>query len=205
MELDAFDRRLLDAVQEDNRRTGEELGDLVGLSPAGCLHRLQRLRSNGAIEREVAILDTKLAGPRLTLIVLVTLQCEGFDLNDGFSRAMRRAPCRRRGGVRGLHAAPPVWKRCPLVRDDGGHGTGEVLHCGVVGGRPGSARRCRTVDNLDQPPKRSFSASSPLLKTIPVKVCTQSSILSGSQSNVVHHSTKVRSPSVNGMTRKVAW
>jgi DNA-binding Lrp family transcriptional regulator len=44
VELDDFDRRLLDALQADNRRTGEELADIVGLSPAACLRRAQRLR-----------------------------------------------------------------------------------------------------------------------------------------------------------------
>ncbi len=89
MELDAFDRRLLEAVQEDSRRTGEELAELVGLSPAACLRRLQRLRANGAIQREVAILDPKLAGTGLTLVVLVTLERERPDQIDQFVRAMR--------------------------------------------------------------------------------------------------------------------
>jgi Lrp/AsnC family transcriptional regulator, leucine-responsive regulatory protein len=92
MELDDFDRRLLDAVQEDNRRTGEELAALVGLSPAACLRRLQRLRAGGAIEREVAILNPKVAGPRLSMVVLVTLEREGPDQLDRFAREMRAAP-----------------------------------------------------------------------------------------------------------------
>jgi Lrp/AsnC family leucine-responsive transcriptional regulator len=92
MELDDFDRRLLDAVQEDSRRTGEALAALVGLSPAACLRRLQRLRAAGVIEREVAIVDPRYAGARLTLIVNVTLQRERRDLIDDFVRTMRRAP-----------------------------------------------------------------------------------------------------------------
>ena len=92
MELDDFDRRLLDAVQEDSRRTGEVLAALVGLSPAACLRRLQRLRAAGVIEREVAILDPRIAGTRLSLIVNVTLERERPDLADGFARAMRQAP-----------------------------------------------------------------------------------------------------------------
>jgi Lrp/AsnC family transcriptional regulator, leucine-responsive regulatory protein len=45
VELDEFDRRLLDALQQDSRRTGEQLAALVGLSPAACLRRAQRLRA----------------------------------------------------------------------------------------------------------------------------------------------------------------
>src|SRR5262249_46277956 len=54
--------------------------------------RLQRLRAVGVIEREVAIVDPRYAGARLTLIVNVTLQRERHDLIDDFVRAMRRAP-----------------------------------------------------------------------------------------------------------------
>jgi Lrp/AsnC family leucine-responsive transcriptional regulator len=92
MELDDFDRRLLDAVQENNRRTGKELAGRVGLSPAACLRRLQRLRAGGVIAREVAILDPKLAGARLMLIVLVTMDRERPDVFDRFAREMRGAP-----------------------------------------------------------------------------------------------------------------
>jgi Lrp/AsnC family leucine-responsive transcriptional regulator len=92
MELDGFDRRLLDAVQEDSRRTGEALAALVGLSPAACLRRLQRLRAAGVIEREVAIVDPRFAGSRVSLIVNVTLERERPDLIDDFARTMRGAP-----------------------------------------------------------------------------------------------------------------
>jgi Lrp/AsnC family leucine-responsive transcriptional regulator len=92
MELDDFDRRLPDAVQEDSRRTGEALAAMVGLSPAACLRRLQRLRAAGVIEREVAIVDPRFTPARLGLIVNVTLERERPDLVDDFARSMRRAP-----------------------------------------------------------------------------------------------------------------
>jgi len=92
VELDDFDRRLLDALQEDNRRTGEELAALVGLSPAACLRRVQRLRDEKVIERDVSILAPEALGRRLTMVVLVTLEREGPDFVDSFKRAMRRAP-----------------------------------------------------------------------------------------------------------------
>ena len=92
MELDDFDRRLLDALQEDNRQTGEELAALVGLSPAACLRRAQRLRDEKVIERDVSILAPGAIGRRLTMGVLVTLEREGPDFVDAFKRAMRQAP-----------------------------------------------------------------------------------------------------------------
>ncbi len=92
VELDDFDRRLLDALQEDNRRTGEELAALVGLSPAACLRRAQRLREEKVIERDVSILAPEALGRRLTMVVLVTLERESPDVIDAFKRSMRQAP-----------------------------------------------------------------------------------------------------------------
>jgi Lrp/AsnC family leucine-responsive transcriptional regulator len=92
MDLDDFDRRLLDALQENNRRTGEELATMVGLSPAACLRRAQRLRESGVIEREIAVLAPELVNNKLTMLVLVTVDCERTDLVDAFKRSMARAP-----------------------------------------------------------------------------------------------------------------
>ena len=92
MELDEFDRRLLAALQEDSRRTGEQLAALVGLSPAACLRRAQRLRETGIIEREVAIVAPRAIGRRLTIVLLVTLEGEQLETFDEFKRRMRRTP-----------------------------------------------------------------------------------------------------------------
>jgi Lrp/AsnC family leucine-responsive transcriptional regulator len=92
VELDDFDRRLLDALQQDSRRTGDQLAALVGLSPAACLRRAQRLRETGIIEREIAIVAPEAAGRRMTMVVQVTLEREQPATPDEFKRQMRRAP-----------------------------------------------------------------------------------------------------------------
>jgi Lrp/AsnC family transcriptional regulator, leucine-responsive regulatory protein len=92
VELDDFDRRLLDALQQDSRRTGEQLAALVGLSPAACLRRAQRLRETGVIEREIAIVAPEAVGRRMTMVVQVTLEREKPATSDEFQHQMRRAP-----------------------------------------------------------------------------------------------------------------
>jgi Lrp/AsnC family transcriptional regulator, leucine-responsive regulatory protein len=92
MELDEFDRRLLTALQQDSRRTGDQLAALVGLSPAACLRRAQRLRETGVIEREVAIVAPQAVGRRLAMVILVVLQTEQRDQIDDFRRRIQRAP-----------------------------------------------------------------------------------------------------------------
>lgn len=56
-ELDRFDQKILAAMENDARQTGNLLSEKVGLSPAACLRRLQRLRKIGAIEREIAVVN----------------------------------------------------------------------------------------------------------------------------------------------------
>lgn len=72
-ELDEFDRRLLRELQEDSSRPVTQLAEAVGLSHAPAWRRLQRLRSEGYIEREVAMLDREKLGWDLELFVLVKL------------------------------------------------------------------------------------------------------------------------------------
>ena len=56
MELDRFDRQLLNLVQADSTQTAERLAEQVELSPSAIQRRLRRLRDEGVIERECAIL-----------------------------------------------------------------------------------------------------------------------------------------------------
>lgn len=92
IDLDDFDRRLLAALQRDNRQTGEELAEQVGLSPAACLRRAQRLREAGVIERDIAIVAADYTETPLTLITQVTLQRDRPDFLDAFRRRMIAAP-----------------------------------------------------------------------------------------------------------------
>lgn len=71
--LDDFDHQLLDLLSKDSRQTGKQLSEKVGLSPAACLRRVQRLRDTGAIEREVAVISPKVTGGTVTLLVMLTL------------------------------------------------------------------------------------------------------------------------------------
>ncbi|HYZ61850.1 MAG TPA: winged helix-turn-helix transcriptional regulator, partial [Acetobacteraceae bacterium] len=57
--LDRFDLKLLDLVQRDNRLTSEALGDRVGLSATAVQRRLKRLREEGVIEADVAVVSPK--------------------------------------------------------------------------------------------------------------------------------------------------
>lgn len=74
MRLDGFDRQLLALVQEDSSRTAEELSAVIALSASAIQRRLKRLKGNGVIVRETAIVDPRKVGR--TTFFIVSLQVE---------------------------------------------------------------------------------------------------------------------------------
>lgn len=87
--LDRADAALLEAVQKNNRQTSEELAAIVNLSPTACQRRLKRLRAEGVIESDVAIVSPKAAGRPVSMIVMVSLERERADIVDRFKRSIR--------------------------------------------------------------------------------------------------------------------
>jgi len=92
MDLDRIDRKILKAVQTNNRLTSEELAEIAGLSPTACQRRMKRLRANGVIEADVAIISPKAVGRPVTMLVLVSLERERADIIDRFKAAIRTTP-----------------------------------------------------------------------------------------------------------------
>lgn len=92
MILDRADAALLEAVQRNNRLTSEELAELANLSPTACQRRLKRLRAEGVIERDVAIVSPKVAGRPLSMVVMVSLERERSDIVDRFKQSIKSTP-----------------------------------------------------------------------------------------------------------------
>lgn len=55
--LTAFDIKILEVLQKDASLSTAEIAERVGLSQSPCWRRLQRLREEGYISRQVAILN----------------------------------------------------------------------------------------------------------------------------------------------------
>ncbi len=89
MDLDSFDRKILTHIQRNARLTAADLSQLVGLSPSACHRRLSILREAGVIQAEIAVIDPKAVGSRITMIVTVTLEREHSDVITEFKRACR--------------------------------------------------------------------------------------------------------------------
>ncbi|WP_316399399.1 Lrp/AsnC family transcriptional regulator [Bradyrhizobium sp. 33ap4] len=89
MRYDRVDALILEIVQKNNRVTSEEIGELVGLSATACQRRLKRLRSEGVIEADVAIVSPKAVGRTIQMLVLVSLERERTDIIDRFKMAIQ--------------------------------------------------------------------------------------------------------------------
>ena len=80
MELDRFDRQLLNLVQEDAGQTTERLAEQVPLSPSAIQRRLRRLREKGVIARDVAVVDAKKVGNPTFFVVSLHVERERPEL-----------------------------------------------------------------------------------------------------------------------------
>jgi Lrp/AsnC family transcriptional regulator len=69
--MDAIDRKILAALQEDASLSVAEIGQRVGLSSTPCWKRIQRLEADGVITRRVALVDEAKIGLGITVFVSI--------------------------------------------------------------------------------------------------------------------------------------
>lgn len=92
VDLDVFDRRILDALQRNGRISNVELAKAAGLSPSPCLRRVRGLENAGVIDRYAAILSQANAGLSLSVFVQVTLERQIETALDTFERVIADRP-----------------------------------------------------------------------------------------------------------------
>lgn len=74
MELDGFDKKILQILQRDNKISQRELAEQVNLSPSAVNRRIAALEADGFIKGNIAIIDNKKLGKPITLIVEVKIK-----------------------------------------------------------------------------------------------------------------------------------
>lgn len=87
--LDSFDRKILALVQQDSTRSTSEIAELVGLSQAPCWRRLQRLKDEGYIRAQVALLDREKMGFKTEIFAQVKLSATGRSNLEDFTVAIQ--------------------------------------------------------------------------------------------------------------------
>jgi Lrp/AsnC family transcriptional regulator len=91
-ELDAYERRILQVLQDDASLSTGAIAEAVGLSPSPCWRRIDRLERDGFIKRRVAIVERRKVGLNAQIFAQVKLNAHGRANLDEFAAAIRTFP-----------------------------------------------------------------------------------------------------------------
>ncbi|MER8465651.1 Lrp/AsnC family transcriptional regulator [Mesorhizobium sp. M1396] len=78
--LDKEDRQILNIIQRDCLRPVEQIAFETGLSASSVQRRVRRMRTEGVIERQVAVVDAKKLGFPLTFVAALEVERERKEL-----------------------------------------------------------------------------------------------------------------------------
>ena len=90
--LDDFDYKLLERARRNNLEPARVTAEAVGLSESAVLRRLRRLRAEGVIVADVAMVDPTRIEPKIQIHALITMKSQERAVTDAFKRAMTRSP-----------------------------------------------------------------------------------------------------------------
>lgn len=89
VDLDAFDHKLIDRARRNTLEPARVTAEAVGLSESSVLRRLRRLRAEGVITRDVAMVDPARVEPRIVLHVMIQMNTHERPKMEAFQRALR--------------------------------------------------------------------------------------------------------------------
>ena len=88
MEIDRYDRMILQVLQQDGRISYQELADRIGLSPSPCLRRVRALEENGIISGYRALLNAKALGYSLMALIYISMDKHTPQRFEYFEKAI---------------------------------------------------------------------------------------------------------------------
>jgi len=92
IDIDQTDRRILGLLQTEPGINATEIGERIGLSQSACWRRMQRLREEGVIKDQPAILDREKVGLTTMVFAQVKLTSHGRSNLTDFAEAVRKYP-----------------------------------------------------------------------------------------------------------------
>jgi Lrp/AsnC family leucine-responsive transcriptional regulator len=92
MEIDRYDRQILQVLQEEGRISNQELADRIGLSPSPCLRRVRALEDGGVILSYRAMVDAKTLGLSLMALVHISMDQHTPERFSHFEEAIGKIP-----------------------------------------------------------------------------------------------------------------
>jgi DNA-binding Lrp family transcriptional regulator len=92
MQLDKYDRAILEAMQRDGRISNVQLAARVNLSESACLRRVRALEEQGIIDGYVALVNQAQAGLTGNVLVHIGLHREEQSELAAFEAAVQDIP-----------------------------------------------------------------------------------------------------------------
>jgi len=92
MELDRYDRHILEVLQADGRLSNQELADRIGLSPSPCLRRVRALEESGLIIGYRALVDAKKLGLSLMALLHISMDKHTPERFANFEKKVAAQP-----------------------------------------------------------------------------------------------------------------
>jgi len=91
-ELDSYDRKILALLQEDASLSSAQIAEQVGLSQSPCWRRIQRLKEEGYIKAQVAVLDREKFGESMYIFAQLKMGRLSDEGRERFMRAVEEIP-----------------------------------------------------------------------------------------------------------------
>ena len=92
MELDRYDRRILEVLQKEGRISNQELADRIGLSPSPCLRRVKALEEGGVLTAYRALVDSRKLGLTLMALIYISMDRHTPDRFANFEAKVKELP-----------------------------------------------------------------------------------------------------------------
>ncbi len=92
MQLDRYDRQILEVLQREGRISNQELADRVSLSPSSCLRRLRALEEAARITGSRAVLDARKLGLSLMALIHISMDRHTPERFGHFEAEVGRIP-----------------------------------------------------------------------------------------------------------------
>ncbi len=92
MQLDRYDRKILEILQQDGRISNQDLSERIGLSQSPCLRRVRALEESGLITGYRAIVDARKLGLTLLAVIQISMDRHTPERFEGFDATVRALP-----------------------------------------------------------------------------------------------------------------
>ena len=92
MSMNATDRKIVALLQEDASRSLADVAESVHLSPAACWRRVQKLKEEGVIRRQVVLCDAQKLNVGVTVFVMIRTNQHNPAWLEHFAHGVSQIP-----------------------------------------------------------------------------------------------------------------